>query len=502
MRILHFIFTLCIACLEIACYEDKGNYDYTDKLEITVSGIQEAYNRTVGETISLKPQITPANREYDCFWGIIAFNSGSNNVDTISFEQDLDYKISLRTGSYNLLFCAKDKATGIYAYERYNLTVGTETTDAWWVLKENSNGTDLDLITPTKTMPDFISSINGKQMAGAPVSLAFTLYYSEFDSTTNTNVKISSVFVASEQDIVALDYYSGRLIRDYDNFFYEFPQNRKVTHLFNGPSDIHAVIDNHVYTIPAMKSSAPYTRFSIKVDGNYQLSSQYHAVGAKQPLLYDEISSSFCSVTRGTSLLMYTDNSGISPNNMDMELIFMGSRSPSIYAQGDVAYAIMKNGNKYYLMNIDGTLINRVNSNPIKEMVKIPSDKGVLNADFRTLNENNDIIYYTKGNDIFACKLDTFEEIPQNLGIGSGETITYMEYVKFAPYGGNTDWFDYVVIATHQNGQYKLYLHPIQAGNIQPAEKVYTGEGKVKKALFIKLVQFSWGTGVHDSISS
>ena len=401
-----------------------------------------------------------------------------------------------------MLFCAKDKATGIYAYERYNLTVGTETTDAWWVLKENSNGTDLDLITPTKTMHDFISSINGKPMAGAPVSLAFTLYYSEFDSTTNTNVKISSVFVASEQDIVALDYYSGRLIRDYDNFFYEFPQNRKVTHLFNGPSDIHAVIDNHVYTIPAMKSSAPYTRFSIKVDGNYQLSSQYHAVGAKQPLLYDEISSSFCSVTRGTSLLMYTDNSGISPNNMNMELIFIGSRSPNIYAPGDVAYAIMKNGNQYYLINIDGTLINRVNSNPIKEMVKIPSDKGVLNADFRTLNENNDIIYYTKGNDIFACKLDTFEEISQNLGIGSGETITYMEYVKFAPYGGNTDWFDYVVIATHQNGQYKLYLHPIQAGNIQPAEKVYTGEGKVKKALFIKLVQFSWGTGVHDSISS
>ena len=185
-----------------------------------------------------------------------------------------------------------------------------------------------------------------------------------------------------------------------------------------------------------------------------------------------------------------------------MELIFMGSRSPSIYAQGDVAYAIMKNGNKHYLMNIDGTLINQVNSNPIKEMVEMPSDLGVLNADFRTVNENNDIIYYTKGNEVFACKLDAWEEIPQNLGIGSGETITYMEYVKFAPYGSEPDWFDYVVIATHQNGEYKLYLHPIQAGNIQPAEKVYTGEGKVKKALFIKLIQFSWGTGVYDSIAS
>ena len=136
-------------------------------------------------------------------------------------------------------------------------------------------------------------------------------------------------------------------------------------------------------------------------------------------------------------------------------------------------------------------------------MIASSSEKdSVLNADFRTVNETNDIIYYTKGNEVFACKLNTWEEIPQNLGIGSGETITYMEYVKFAPYGSEPDWFDYVVIATHQNGEYKLYLHPIQAGNIQPAEKVYTGEGKVKKALFIKLIQFSWGTGVYDSIAS
>ena len=86
MRILHVIFTLCIACLEIACYEDKGNYDYTDKLEITVSGIQEAYNRIVGDTISLKPQITPANREYDCFWGIIAGGPARSVLELVGIK--------------------------------------------------------------------------------------------------------------------------------------------------------------------------------------------------------------------------------------------------------------------------------------------------------------------------------------------------------------------------------------------------------------------------------
>ena len=169
MRILHVIFTLCIACLETPAMKTKA-----------ITTIQTNWKYCFGNTRSLQPNSwryhftkTPnytGQSGIRLFLGYFAFNSGSNNVDTISFEQDLDYKISLRTGSYNLLFCAKDKATGIYAYERYNLTVGTETTDAWWVLKENSNGTDLDLITPTKTMPNFISSINGKQMAGAPVS--------------------------------------------------------------------------------------------------------------------------------------------------------------------------------------------------------------------------------------------------------------------------------------------------------------------------------------------
>ena len=99
-------------------------------------------------------------------------------------------------------------------------------------------------------------------------------------------------------------------------------------------------------------------------------------------------------------------------------------RTNTIEETYELCDAIMKNDNKYYLINIDATLINRINSNPIKEMIEMPSNLGVLNADFRTVNENNDIIYYTKGNEVFACNLSTWEETPQNLGIGNGETIS------------------------------------------------------------------------------
>ena len=60
-----------------------------------------------------------------------------------------------------------------------------------------------------------------------------------------------------------------------------------------------------------------------------------------------------------------------------------------------------------------------------------------------------------------------------------------MEFLKYAPYGLDSTWFDYLAIATAQNGHYKLYLHPVPAGNVKPAVKVLEGKGEVKRACFM-----------------
>ena len=60
-----------------------------------------------------------------------------------------------------------------------------------------------------------------------------------------------------------------------------------------------------------------------------------------------------------------------------------------------------------------------------------------------------------------------------------------MEFLKYAPYGLDSTWFDYLAIATTQNGHYKLYLHPVPAGNVKPAVKVLEGKGEVKRACFM-----------------
>jgi len=65
-----------------------------------------------------------------------------------------------------------------------------------------------------------------------------------------------------------------------------------------------------------------------------------------------------------------------------------------------------------------------------KELRELPNTLGVLRADFRAMNQDNDIIYFSKNNKLFSCDLATLYEKEQNLDLASGEVITYMEYIK------------------------------------------------------------------------
>ncbi len=83
-------------------------------------------------------------------------------------------------------------------------------------------------------------------------------------------------------------------------------------------------------------------------------------------------------------------------------------------------------------------------------------------------------------------------EAEQNVSWPADERVTYMEYLKYSPYGQDSSWFDYLAVGTTRNGSYKLYLYPVSAGAVSPAVKVMEGKGEVKRASFMS--QTSSGT--------
>lgn len=481
------LFTSCI---------DNGDDIFGEKLEITVGNIEKDIRINIGETLTINPTISPEDREYDCFWGIANKNNNYSIIDTISRERNLNYKINLSTGSYTLRFCAIDRETGIFSYTEYNVSVETEMSTGWWVLKTGANGTDVDLFTPEKRIADIVYNNSGKCLQGKAIDLAYTQNFFVFDPTTDTDVNHKSVFLTSEEDLVVVDYYTGQVLREYDDMFIDMPAQRKIQGIFKGANDIHLVADGEVYTLPTTSYTPHYRQFIIKHAGNYKLSSYRVASGWTCPMLFDEASSSFCVVDRGATELQYgREDASPSHRNLNMDLLYMGGRTTST-SGGENGYAILKSktSDTYQLSYIDATRtpsdLNYTNADYNTVILKnkeLPNTLDLLDADIRALSQDNDIIYFVKDNKVYSCNLETLEEREQTADFAAGETVTYMEFAKFMqPWNDTSKWFSYLVIATKSGENYKLYMHPVQGGNIQPAVNTYEGTGEVKRAIYIE----------------
>lgn len=487
---------LCLGALT-ACIDDSDPV-FGEKLEITVGNVEKDIRTTIGSTLTINPSISPEDRDYDCYWGVANKNNNYSVIDTISRERNLNYVVSLNTGNYTLRFCATDRETGVLSYTEYNLSVETDMSTGWWVLKDGANGTDVDLFTPEKAIKDVVFSRNGKALQGEAVDLAYTPNYFVFDPSTDTDVNHSVVFLASDEDLVAVDYYTGKVLMTYEDLFMEQPAQRKVEAIFKGASDVHLLADGELYTMPISKYTPHYRQFLIKHLGDYKLSPYRVSSGWSNPMLFDEASSSFCIADRGAPELLY-GRAEASPahRNLNMDLLYMGGRTTSS-SGGENGYAILKSktSDTYQLSYIDATRssgdLNSTNADYhciVLENKELPNTLGVISADIRALSQDNDIIYFVKENKVYSCNLETLEEREQTIDAQSGETITYMEYAKFMqPYNDTSKWFNYLMIGTKVGDGYKLYMHPVQGGNLQPAVQVLEGTGEVKRAIYIAVL--------------
>lgn len=470
-----------------SCFRAEGNFEYDDPLVIQVTGIQEQYTVSSGDVIALRPEITPADRQYTCFWTITpAQAQNASAVDTISKEQTWEYTVNRSIGTYKLRFCAKDTQTGIFAYKEYIVNVTTDMATGWWILKEEEEETDFDFFASAdKAKENLLLSQQGSRMKGKPLNLFFTHSFWHFDETSLRDVRTNAVFAASEGDIVALDYFTGRVLSKYEDLFVEQPANRIVRDMFSGPSDVHVYVDNTVYTMYNASYSV-YKQFVLKSLGDYELSLPKHSTHITLPILFNEKNTSFCSVSRNSPNLEYFTSGSPSPGNTGMDLLFLGGKTVSANSPGDVAFAIMKkkDADEYHLLTLNGQPWS-VSVNLIQKTERLDNSLKVLHAEYRTLNQNNNIIYFSEGNRLFACNLDNKTESEQSVAIPAGEEITYMEFLKYAPYGLNSSWFDYLAIATVQGEDYTLYLHPVDAGQIMPAQTTFRGKGRVKRACYM-----------------
>ena len=103
-------------------------------------------------------------------------------------------------------------------------------------------------------------------------------------------------------------------------------------------------------------------------------------------------------------------------------------------------------------------------------------------AEIFSHNDDDAIIYYANSDALHMYDIAGNQEIP-NIATFPGEEITFVKHIYMQD-KNETDEdanFDYIVIATHKDGKYKVYMYEIYLGkpDLTKEVKMFSGSGKI-----------------------
>ena len=485
MRTLYIICFFLLTGGIVGCYEDKGNYTYTELLEIKVDSVKQFYPNYLSsiDTLYIEPKVGPADLEYDYVWSVYENNVQGfvPPVDTISRTCELSYPVTLKPGSYTLLFSVTEKKSGIFRIVRSNLTVGTALTIGWYVLKSQEGYSDLDVFGEEGKIENVIAvNNNGVKLKGDAVATTFSARYSAWDESSQNYINTSAVFAASGEGLVSLRLNDGTIIREDNDFFYE-PTPIAPTTFYVTIRDVCLFNNKRAYIISGMSSNSG--RFPVSKGGVYELS-PYYVSYRMDNLVFDELSSSFKGLGANSNSIINLQDKGpvdtipLPPvNNLESDLLYMGPGPNSS------AWALLKKQQEefYVMRNMNGNLSSPY-KNPSLRCDTLDLDLKMLHAEKWASNRNNNIVYFVRGNIIYSCNLDANYQEKVQMELPVGERVSYMEQVKL---NSSTKTFDHIVVATYDENNYKVYLFNVQAGNLQSNPEVLKGTGKVGDVVYV-----------------
>lgn len=168
---------LGMLCL-FSCYEDKGNYDYTDINEIEIDGIEKKYTVSMGEPLTIRPEIHSTipgkedNYTYEWKCVYVQLKGSAYHNYTFSTKKDLeDVKIVFPAGVYDIYYRVIDNETGVaWSSKTFKLEILNEISSGFFIASNVDN----------KSRVDFISNINNDLLLKLDILSAVDSEFPEF----------------------------------------------------------------------------------------------------------------------------------------------------------------------------------------------------------------------------------------------------------------------------------------------------------------------------------
>ncbi len=501
MKKILYIFYLTLIVLSLtSCFKDLGNYDYTGNEVITITGVEDSYSGIQGaDSLTITPTVTSnkPNADFEYYYALYETNvqGYAPVLDTIQKggKDLIKYPISRKSMTYGLVFMAKNKTTGVTGFAKSVLNVVTKFNDGWYVIKDASNITDLDLFDNTGKLvvQNVLLTINGKQLKGKAQALSFASNYSVYDAGLGRFVNTKTIFPVSDIDAKAVVLSTAKIAKNFDGLFYdEVSEPYNPTMIFATFQGIWITNNGRAYSINTMSSNVGVFGAQSPIDvsySSYHLSKYAANHSTYGPLCFDETSCSFVVVPNGGGQLVATKdatNSDMTVNNNNNNLLYMGSRGKS----NSYCFAVMqsKAGPAVkFISKIEGFTNSTGPSLKFTNDTLSVSDPA-YNATIYTSNQSMDVLYFVSGNNIYRKNVASKGTTSIQLGFSppAGETITFIKhYLNYSTY--LTD--NLFIVGTESAGKYKVRMFVINTiGDINTTPvRTFEGNGRAADVLLV-----------------
>lgn len=190
------ILVFFMGIIAVACFDDKGNYEYRDINQLTVGMIDSIYYRDQFDTLYINPDLTGTfyseEERFDYEWSI------QNEV--VSREKNLVYRIENPLGKNLCKYIITDKDLGIKTYHYFYLQVASSTaSDAIMVLCNYKGKAELSFKRLDRDVPFmevFYEKVNGEPL-GIEARKIVQNYY-PYD-------RLAGLLVQTGKELTALD---------------------------------------------------------------------------------------------------------------------------------------------------------------------------------------------------------------------------------------------------------------------------------------------------------
>jgi hypothetical protein len=358
------------------------------------------------------------------------------------------------------------------------------------VAKDDGSQSDLDLfLTPTSIVPDgtkrenIYSFVNGSKLDGKARIMS---YFTGFKSTvTGTLANTKTMVLVTDKDVSVANINTLKNIRNINTLFYEPPAVKAPDFAFYGSQAYYLINDRQVYSIYAMSlNTGQFGARKLKDDQNtpYRLSPYFIGSSYGDPYFFDENSSSFlsCSMGTGTTLVGITDDTGTTMpvKNNNKTVLYMGYKFNTYlpapeYRFKVTGYAVFQDKTNTSLKILSEVATDRTKIKLVNDTLKT-TDK-LYNANLYTLlAEDESIIYFTIGNQVWSRNLSSRSELLQYT-VPAGEEITFIRHKKYSSEAAYA--YNYFMIGTKVGDSYKIRMFTKSSGSLA-ASPAFTLEGK------------------------